>query len=226
MQQIETSMWRKVAQNGYRLDLKVAQIMLSTLRNKETIRSEFVSASDQLFSLLLNCVLSMQETKEIEKISGTGINFKSVEFTNQKICLIPILRSGEAVASMGKQLTNDVAFAHILLQRDETTEDKNAIFFYKKFPKDIVHREVYLVDPMLATGNSAIAALDLIQQQGVDMNKVRFVNLVSCPEGLEALYKVYPEVNVYTVGFDEKLNEQKYIIPGLGDFGDRYYGTE
>ena len=126
---------------------------------------------------------------------------------------------------MGKFLTGDVSIGYVLVQRDEEDPEKKAKFYYEKLPSDISERQVYLVDPMLGTGNSSIMCLEQLQEKGVDTSKVRFVNLVSCPEGLKALEERFSGVDVYTVKVDSHLNDSKYIVPGLGDFGDRYYGT-
>jgi uracil phosphoribosyltransferase len=115
----------------------------------------------------------------------------------------------------------------ILCQRDESHPDKAAKLFYSKFPRDIAELEyVILVDPMLATGGSAMLAIETLIKEGVKEERILFLNVVSCPEGLDALTKHYPKIQIVTAAVDSHLNEDKYIVPGLGDFGDRYYSTE
>ena len=113
----------------------------------------------------------------------------------------------------------------ILIQRDESTEEKVARLIYSKLPGDIADLRVLLVDPMLATGGSALKAIEVLEAAGVKQENIVFLNVVSCPEGLARLQKEAPGVFVITAEVDEKLNEEKYIVPGLGDFGDRYYST-
>lgn len=220
------SIWKKVGNNGYELTLNSGKVLLSKLRNKKTKREEFIRSSNRLVNLLLELALSEQPVSSVKEISPTGTEYDHYDFENQKICLVPILRSGEAISNLGRLLTKDVAIASILIQRNEESEKKEPIFLYKKIPKDIKERTVFLVDPMLGTGGSSIRALECLEEEGVGMEDVVFVNIVSCPEGLENLYARYPGVKVYTASVDPILNEDKYIVPGLGDFGDRYYGTE
>ena len=222
-----SSVWEKAGKNGngFVLNLNIVKVLLSKLRNKGTQRKEFIETSNRVFTLLLEMALSDVPVTTTKQISGTQAEYDHFEFSNPKLCLVPILRSGEAVSNVGRLLTNDVAIASILLQRNEESESKDAVFYYKKIPKDIVEREVFLVDPMLATGGSSIKALELLAEEGVDPNLVRFVNLVSCPDGLDALYQKFPGVKVYTAAVDPVLDQRKYILPGLGDFGDRFYGT-
>lgn len=111
----------------------------------------------------------------------------------------------------------------ILIQRDEETALPK--LFYVKLPHDIGQRYVFLLDPMLATGGSAIMAIDSLKERGVTADRIIFVNLVSCPEGLTNLFRAHPQIKVVTAAIDEGLNERSYIVPGLGDFGDRYFGT-
>ena len=114
----------------------------------------------------------------------------------------------------------------ILIQRDEEHPEKIAKLFYSKLPKEIKDLYVLLCDPMLATGGSAIKALEVLcNQYGCDPNKIIFANMICCPEGLQRLGQAFPMVKVVTACIDEKLNEHKYIVPGLGDYGDRFFNT-
>ena len=124
-----------------------------------------------------------------------------------------------------RQITPGMAVGKILMQRDESTKDKAAIHYYTKLPKKIGSMQVLLVDPMLATGGSACGAIKILIDNGCKEENIMFLNVVSCPEGLWCLQKKYPKVRVLTTAIDSHLNEHKYIVPGLGDFGDRYYRT-
>ena len=112
---------------------------------------------------------------------------------------------------------------HIGMYRDEETLEPHEYFF--KMPSDIEERQVFVVDPMLATGGSAILAVEALMKRGVKAKDIKFLCIVSAPDGVEALQKAYPEIHIYTAALDEKLNENGYIVPGLGDAGDRLFGT-
>ena len=114
-----------------------------------------------------------------------------------------------------------VRIGKILIQRDEETALPK--LFYEKLPEDISERYVFLLDPMLATGGSAMMAVEVLLARGVKMDRIFFLNLLAAPEGIKAFQDKYPDVKIITGGIDEKLDESKYIVPGLGDFGDRYY---
>jgi len=119
-----------------------------------------------------------------------------------------------------------VAVGKILIQRDESADDKRPVLYYKKLPKDINERFIILVDPMLATAGSAKMAIKVLGESGVKPERIMFLNLICAPEGLAALTAEYPDVRVITAAVDQKLNSQMFIVPGLGDYGDRYYQTE
>jgi len=113
----------------------------------------------------------------------------------------------------------------ILIQRDETTAEKTPKLFYVNLPSDIASQDVLLCDPMLATGGSATMAISVLVDAGVSPSKIIFINVIACPEGIEALHAKYPQVTIVTTAIDPRLNEHKYIVPGLGDYGDRYFAT-
>ncbi|GAA5823141.1 hypothetical protein JCM5353_005793 [Sporobolomyces roseus] len=150
----------------------------------------------------------------------TGLDYKGVGFEG-KICGVSIMRAGEAMEAGLRECCRAVRIGKILIQRDEETAQ--AKLFYAKLPDDIASRYCLLLDPMLATGGSAIKAIEVLLDHGVPQERIIFLNLVSCPEGLRAMNDAYPGVKIVTAWVDEKLNEQKYIVPGLGDFGDRYF---
>ena len=113
----------------------------------------------------------------------------------------------------------------ILMQRNEKSEKKEPILFYEKFPKDINTKKIILMDPMLATGGSCLAAIDIFINKGVKQEDITFVNVISAVEGIDAIYKKYPNIKMITAKVDPVLLPNKYIAPGLGDFGDRFFGT-
>jgi uracil phosphoribosyltransferase len=122
-----------------------------------------------------------------------------------------------------RQVCEDIRIGKILIQRNEETAEP--ILFYSKLPKDIANRYVLLLDPMLATGGSVCKAIEVLKEKGVNEKKIIFINLISCPEGIKKVFKEFPNVKIVTGFIDKKLNSKAYILPGLGDFGDRYFGT-
>jgi uracil phosphoribosyltransferase len=144
------------------------------------------------------------------------------EIAGKKLCVVPILRAGMHMADGILTLTPNAKVGHIGLYRNEETLEP--VEYFCKLPSDAKDREIFVVDPMLATGGSAIAAITLLKRRGID--KIRFLCLIAAPEGLEKLKVAHPDVNIYIGALDERLNEKGYILPGLGDAGDRIYGTK
>ena len=139
-----------------------------------------------------------------------------------KYAFVPILRAGMGMLEGVITVVPNAKIGHIGMYRDEETFVPVNYFF--KVPKDIEKREVFLLDPMLATGGSAIDAIDLLKSKGV--KKIKFLCIIAAPEGIEAVEKKHPDVEIYCGSIDDHLNENKYIVPGLGDAGDRIYGTK
>ncbi|WP_312647473.1 uracil phosphoribosyltransferase [Aminipila sp.] len=140
----------------------------------------------------------------------------------EDIAIVPILRAGLGMVDGMLALVPNAKVGHVGLYRDPETHIP--VEYYCKLPTDIVKRQVFVVDPMLATGGSAIAAIDFIKDKGA--KDITFMCLIASPEGIEALQKAHPDVDIFIAAKDEKLNENAYIIPGLGDAGDRLYGTK
>nr|KAJ3398707.1 Uracil phosphoribosyltransferase, synthesizes UMP from uracil [Polyrhizophydium stewartii] len=140
-----------------------------------------------------------------------------------KICGVSIMRAGEAMEQGLRDCCRSVRIGKILIQRDEETALPK--LFYAKLPTDIAERYCLLLDPMLATGGSAKKAIEVLLSHGVQASRILFVNLICCPEGIESLLSAYPQIKIVTAEIDAGLDENKYIIPGLGDFGCRYFGT-
>ena len=144
------------------------------------------------------------------------------ELDGKKLAIVPILRAGIGMVDGFISLIPAAKVGHIGLYRDPETCEP--VEYYCKLPQDIGEREVFLVDPMLATGGSATAAIELLRARGA--KNIRMINLVAAPEGIEVVHSKYPEVDIYVASVDEKLNDHKYIVPGLGDAGDRLFGTK
>jgi len=204
------------------------QYLLMKLRDRNTVGREFMVYADRLMRLLAEEALcrlpSIAEDGEVETPVGTARGL--VEMKRKKICVVSVVRSGDILMEAVRQVEPGVAIGKILIQRDETRPEKLPELFYQKLPRDIAERFVILVDPLLATAGSAKMALNVLTKAGVAQHDLMFLNLICCPEGLANLYDEYPNIKVVTGAVDDYLNDQKFVVPGLGDYGDRYYQTE
>lgn len=164
------------------------------------------------------------EIIDIETPCGPCKGVKSIDPTN--IVATSIIRSGDALLEAVRDVEPAVRVGKILIQRDESHPDKIAKLFYSKMPHGVENMYILLCDPMLATGGSALMAVKtLIETHKVDPTKIIFANMICAPEGLKAMAESYPQIKIVTVTIDECLNEDKFIVPGLGDYGDRYFNT-
>ncbi len=198
--------------------------MLHTvIRDKTTSRDDFIFHADRLIRLLVEEGLCFLPMKNKNVITPTESVYNGSE-SDSKICAVPIMRSGEAMEEALRQVCRAIRICKILIQRDEETAEPKLIYY--KGPEDIKNRWCFLLDPMLATGGSACMAINQLVERGVPEDHIIFLNLISCPEGLLRVNKEYPNVKIVTTQVDDKLNEKKYILPGCGDFGDRYFGTK
>eukprot|EP01061_Rhynchopus_euleeides_P021961 TRINITY_DN35836_c0_g1_i1.p1 TRINITY_DN35836_c0_g1~~TRINITY_DN35836_c0_g1_i1.p1 ORF type:complete len:293 (+),score=131.69 TRINITY_DN35836_c0_g1_i1:49-879(+) len=194
------------------------------LRDETTSRQDFVFFSDRLMRLLMEEALSFVPFKRNEVLTPTGEIYDGLQFS-AKICGVSIMRAGESMEAAMRTTCRDVRIGKILIQRNEETGMPDERYSYAKFPTDIKDRWVFLLDPMLATGGSAIRAVEILRKAGVQEEKIIFVNLLCCPEGLKAFRESFPAIQVVTSAVDPRINDKRYILPGLGDFGDRYFGT-
>ena len=144
------------------------------------------------------------------------------EIAGKKLCVVPILRAGIGLCDGILRMNPSAKVGHIGLYRDEETLEPHEYFC--KMPHDAAERDIFVVDPMLATGGSAIAAIDMLNKRGI--KRIRFLCLIAAPEGLAALQAAHPEVDIYIGAMDDCLNDKGYILPGLGDAGDRIFGTK
>jgi len=193
------------------------------IRDKNTKREDFIFYSDRLIRLLIEEGLSYLPFREKTVTTPTGAQYKGVEWAGS-ICGVSIVRAGESMEAGLRAVAKSVRIGKILIQRDEKTAQ--AKLFYVKLPEDIAERYVLLLDPMLATGGSAIKAIEALLQHGVKEENILFLNLIAAPEGIKVITQAFPRVHIVTTEIDEKLNDVKFIVPGIGDFGDRYFGTD
>ena len=194
---------------------------LAILRDKKTGTKEFRELVSELATML--CYEAMKEAETYETEIETPMTKMKVRKVNEdKYAFVPILRAGTGMLDGIINLVPNAKIGHVGMYRDEKTFKPNVYYF--KVPKDIAEREVLILDPMLATGGSGIDAIDLLKEKGV--KKIKFLCIIAAPEGIKAMQEKHPDVQIYTTSVDEKLNENAYIIPGLGDAGDRVFGTK
>ena len=141
------------------------------------------------------------------------------------VCAVSIVRAGDSLLESVREIAPAVRVGKMWIQRNETSSSKEAVHSCTKLPKGIKDMHILLCDPMLATGGSACAALSTLIKEGVDEKNIVFANVISCPEGLACLAKQYPNIKIVTCWIDDGLNEEKFIMPGLGDYGDRFFNT-
>ena len=192
------------------------------IRNKDITRKDFIFYSDRLIRLVIEEALNLAPVVTKMIITPTGDTYEGVTF-NQKMCGVSIVRAGESMEAGLRDVCKTVRIGKILIQRDEETAEPK--MFYHKLPLDINERLVFLMDPMLATGGSACMAIKTLINAGVKEENIIFLNLIAVPEGIKKLHSLYPHVKIVTSAIDKQLNEQKFIVPGIGDFGDKYFGT-
>lgn len=194
---------------------------LSILRDKDTGTKEFRELIKEISMFL--CYESMKDIELDETEIETPITkMKTGKLNEDKYAFVPILRAGMGMLDGVISVIPNAKIGHIGMYRDEETFQPVNYFF--KVPKDIEKREVIILDPMLATGGSAIDAINLLKSKGV--TKMKFLCIIAAPEGIEKVEEKHPDVQIYCGCIDEYLNENKYIVPGLGDAGDRIFGTK
>ena len=207
--------------NVYELNHPLIQHKLAILRNKDTGVKEFRELISEIAGLMCYEATRNLPLKEVMVETPVAIA-KCNMLAGKKLAIIPILRAGLGMVDSMVDMIPSAKVGHIGLYRDPETH--MPVEYYCKLPDDIGNRQVFVVDPMLATGGSAIAAIDFLKKHGC--KQIIMMNIIGCPEGVSAVQKAHPDVDIYLASIDEKLNEHAYIIPGLGDAGDRIFGTK
>lgn len=203
------------------MDHPLIQHKISLLRDKNTGSKEFRELIAEVTMLCCYEATRDLPLKEVE-IQTPIATAKTKIISGRKLAFVPILRAGLGMVDGVLNLVPAAKVGHIGIYRDPET--KKSVEYYCKLPVDISEREVILLDPMLATGVSAIAAINLLKEH--DVKSIKFMCILAAPEGLQAVTEAHPDVDIYCAALDEKLNEHKYIVPGLGDAGDRIFGTK
>ena len=196
------------------------QHKLSLMREKETSSASFRRLLREI-SLLMGYEITRDLELVTETIETPLETMQAPLLKGKKLCLISILRAGNGLLDGLLDLVPSARVGHVGLYRDAETLE--AVEYYKKMSQHMHNRPVIVVDPMLATGHSAIAALDIIKSSGA--NRIKFLCLLASPEGIQNFNEAHPDVSIYTAAIDRELNDHGYILPGLGDAGDRLFGT-
>ena len=203
------------------LDHPLIQHKLAILRSKETPVKEFRELIGEIAGLMCYEATRNLPTQEVTVETPVAIA-KTRMLSGKKLAIVPVLRAGLGMVDNMVALIPSAKIGHIGLYRDPETH--KPVEYYCKLPEDIESRQVFVVDPMLATGGSAVAAIDFLKRRGC--KNIIMMNIIGCPEGIKAVTEAQPDVDIYLAACDEKLNEHAYIVPGLGDAGDRIFGTK
>lgn len=203
------------------VDHPMIQHKLSILRDKNTGSREFRAIVKEIGMLMAYEITRDLPLKEVQIETPVQMTTAKV-LAGKKLAVIPILRAGLGMVEGILELIPAAKVGHVGLYRDPET--LKPVEYFCKLPQDVEEREFFVVDPMLATGGSAVAAIQLLKDRGA--KSIRLVCLVGCPEGVKAVNEAHPDVDVYLAALDEKLNDHGYIVPGLGDAGDRIFGTK
>lgn len=203
------------------MDHPLIQHKLSILRDVATSTKEFRDLVNEIAMLMIYEATRDLPLKDKEVTTPCGIA-QCKELSGRKLAFVPILRAGLGMVDGALTLVPSARVGHIGLYRDEKTLEP--VEYYCKLPKDIDQRDVFVLDPMLATGGSAIDAIGQIKKRGP--KRIKFLCIIAAPEGLDALKKAHPDVDIICAGMDKHLNKNGYIVPGLGDAGDRIFGTK
>ncbi len=203
------------------VDHPLIQHKISLMRDVNTGTNEFRALVSEVAMLLCYEATRDLPTEEVEIQTPIAVAHTKV-LAGRKLALVPILRAGLGMVDGMLNLIPAAKVGHIGMYRDENT--LQPVEYYCKLPSDISEREVIVLDPMLATGGSAGDAITQVKKRGAQ--HIKFIGLIAAPEGLKALHEAHPDVDIYVGALDEKLNENGYIVPGLGDAGDRIFGTK
>ena len=207
--------------NVHIMDHPLIHHKLAVLRNKETPVKEFRELVNEISGLMCYEATRNLPTMDVE-VETPVATAKCKMLAGKKLAIVPILRAGLGMVDALVDLIPSAKIGHIGLYRDPVTHEP--VEYYCKLPEDIGNRVTFVVDPMLATGGSAVAAIDFLKKHGC--RNIIMMNIIGCPEGIKTVQEAHPDVELYLAACDERLNEHCYILPGLGDAGDRIFGTK
>lgn len=205
------------------LDHPLIQHKLTMIRQKDCGTKVFREVVNEI-SMLMAYEVSRDLPLEDVEIETPLVKTTLKTLAGKKVAIIPILRAGLGMVDGILELIPAAKVGHVGMYRDHDT--LQPVEYFVKLPSDISERQLFVVDPMLATGGSAVAAIDALLKRGAQPSSIKFCCLVVAPEGVETLRKAHPDIDIYAAALDERLNENGYILPGLGDAGDRLFGTK
>ena len=209
--------------NFHVLDHPLIQHKLTMIRQKDCGTKVFREVVNEI-SMLMAYEVSRDLPLEDVEIETPLVKTTLKTLAGKKVAIIPILRAGLGMVDGILELIPAAKIGHVGMYRDHDTLPP--VEYFVKLPSDISERQLFVVDPMLATGGSAVAAIDALLKRGAQPNSIKFCCLVAAPEGVKVLQDAHPEIDIYAAALDERLNENGYILPGLGDAGDRLFGTK
>ncbi len=207
--------------NVHIMDHPLIHHKLAVLRSKETPVKEFRELINEISGLMCYEATRNLPTMDVEVETPVAVA-QCKMLAGKKLAIVPILRAGLGMVDALVDLIPSAKIGHIGLYRDPETHEP--VEYYCKLPEDIGNRVTFVVDPMLATGGSAVAAIDFLKKHGC--RNIIMMNIIGCPEGIKRVQDAHPDVEMYLAACDEKLNDHAYIVPGLGDAGDRIFGTK
>ncbi|XP_047156029.1 uridine kinase-like protein 4 [Vigna umbellata] len=196
--------------------------MHTLIRDAKATKHDFAFYSDRLIRLVVEHGLGHLPFSEKQVITPTGSVYSGVVFCS-RLCGVSVIRSGESMENALRACCKGIKIGKILIHGHGTNGRQ---LVYEKLPKDIASRHVLLLDPVLATGNSAVKAISLLLKKGVPESNIIFLNLVAAPQGINAVCERFPLIKLVTSEIDQSLNENSHVIPGLGEFADRYFATD
>jgi uracil phosphoribosyltransferase len=208
------------------LESRAINALMTQVRNAAASHALTIRSCDRALNLLAEEGLAyLPGTNPLTVATACGSYEGLSSVAPSDIVAVSIVRSGDILLEAVRRAEPSVGVGKILIQRDESHPEKLPRLFYSKLPANLSAKQILLCDPMLATGGSAVTAIEVLLKAGAREDHIVFINVLACDKGLQTLFKAFPRVKVVTLGVDPLLNSHKYIAPGLGDFGDRYYNT-
>lgn len=202
---------------------KQLRALHTIIRDRNATRQDFVFYSGRVMRLLIECALDQLPYQPCDVQTPVGETYRGLRLASP-VCGVSIIRAGDSMEGELRVAWPSIRIGKILIQRDKAT--KLPHLYYSALPDDIAERHVLMLDPMLATGGTALKAIQVLLDHGVAENHIIFVNLIAAPEGIAVVRRRHPELPIVTSAVEQRLNQDAYMIPGIGDFGDRYFGTD
>jgi uracil phosphoribosyltransferase len=195
----------------------------TVMRDRDARREDFVFSAERVLRMLIEAALDLLPYEEEKVTTPVGATYDGLR-PSSPVCGVSVVRAGESMEGQLRAACPSTRIGKILMQRDKET--KLPRHYWTSLPSDIAERHVLLLEPMLATGGTALATIRLLLDHGVAEENIIFVNLITVPEGVEAVLRAFPKVLIVTSSIEQRLNESAYMTPGIGDFGDRFFGTD